>query len=83
MGNKNSTGLSTGAIVAIIVGICILVGAIMAMTDDSSSSSNSKTCKSCNRSYTDSANTMSIAKTGMCKNCYGNFEWGMKATGQW
>ncbi len=25
---------------------------------------------------------MSIARTGMCKNCYNNFQWGQKATGK-
>ena len=46
-------------------------------TDDNSG----EKCKSCGRTYTDSENKMSIAKTGMCKNCYNNFQWGQSATG--
>ena len=63
--------------------ILVFFCAIISIGGGSSGSSHSRTCKSCGKSYTDSANTLSIAKTGMCENCYGNFEWGMKATGKW
>lgn len=33
-------------------------------------------CYVCNRSFTDSENKKSIAKTGMCKNDYQNFQFG-------
>ena len=48
----------------------------------SKTSGESKTCKFCGRRFTDSDNINSIAKTGMCENCYNNFQWGQKATGK-
>ncbi len=36
-------------------------------------------CKSCGRTFTNEGNLDSIRDTNMCKNCYGNFEWGKDA----
>lgn len=52
---------------------------IHSMTKNSNSSSktntaSSRTCKFCKKKFTDSSNTMSIAKTGMCSNCSGNYK---------
>ena len=48
----------------------------------SSSSSSTKTCPVCHRTFNDSENKRSIAFKNMCKNCYSNYEWSMKATGK-
>ena len=48
----------------------------------SMNSGNSSTCKSCGRSYSDSGNIMSIARSGMCSTCYGNFKWAQAALGK-
>lgn len=47
----------------------------------SNSHTNSRTCKVCHRTFTDSSNTMNIAKTNMCLNCYRNFQYGQKMKG--
>lgn len=49
---------------------------ILSSKEDSSekNTSNSKTCKSCGRSFDDSSNKKSIRKTGMCSNCYNNYK---------
>ena len=69
------------ALIVVVIILIILLGT-MCGTSGGSSSSSSRTCKSCGRSFTDSSNTMSIAKTGMCKNCYNNFKWGQDALGR-
>jgi len=76
--------IAVGFIIGVVVFIC---SHPIPKTNNSSTVqstiANSKTCQSCGRSFTDSKNTMSIAKTHMCSNCYSNFEWGMEATGKW
>ena len=58
------------------------------MEEENTTSSNSKSglkCKVCGKYFKpgdSGGNYMSIAKTGMCKNCYNNFQWGQKATGK-
>ena len=77
---------SGGGIVGVIVIIFIVIFLLAMCSSGGSSSStgnSSKTCQVCHRSFTDSANKNSISRTNMCKNCYSNFEWGMKATGKW
>lgn len=37
-------------------------------------SSDDEKCKSCGRKFSDNDNKICIAKTGMCNNCYHNFE---------
>ena len=47
------------------------------------SSTRTATCKSCGRTFdTGSSNARSIARTGMCNNCYSNFKWGQDALGK-
>ena len=71
----------------IIIEIIVLIAVIVACSSiggggSGSGGSSSRTCKSCGRKYTDSANTRSIARTGMCTNCYNNFKWAQAATGK-
>jgi len=79
---NNEVGIGTKIISYIFI---ILVGYWVVscnMGNSSGSSSGSKTCKSCGRTFSDTSNFMSIAKTGMCKNCYNNYNWGKAATGK-
>lgn len=64
-------------IVALILVVAICLSMVACTGGSSSGSSKTRTCKSCGRSFTvgDSAgNSMSIAKSGMCNNCYRNFK---------
>ena len=79
--NKNSEK-TTKIITYIIIAILAIVVVSCTGGGSSGGSSNSRTCKSCGRTFTDSENFRSIARTGMCKNCYNNFKWGMAATGR-
>jgi uncharacterized membrane protein YvbJ len=75
-------------IVAIFLGLVISYQAFLAKSVQSrmerdnskepaavSIEKDSRKCKSCNRVFTDSDNTWSIALRGMCENCYKNFKW--------
>ena len=73
----------------IILGAIAVLIIIIFLASNNSGSSSSKystnTCKSCGRTYEagdSGGNFMSIARTGMCKNCYENFKWGQKAIGK-
>ena len=69
----------------VFIAVIVLIALIASCTGSgsgSSGSSNSRRCKSCGRTFTDSSNTRSIARTGMCSNCYNNFKWGQAATGR-
>lgn len=68
--------------IATVVIVVIIVIFVILTSSGNSNSSGSRTCKSCGRSFSDSANEISIKKTGMCKNCYNNYNWGMAATGK-
>lgn len=82
MPQKNSGGRIGLIIVVVIIIIGLLAMCSSGGGSSSSSSSKGRTCKSCGRTFTDSSNTMNIAKTGMCNNCYSNFQWGQKALGK-
>lgn len=79
---KDDPTKQASVIIAILLTILMVVVAYLCSGGSANGSSSSRTCQSCGRSFTDSSNISSIKKTNMCKNCYGNFEWGMKATGQ-
>lgn len=84
MNNKSNNEVGIGAKIFSYIFI-ILVGYWIVscnMGYSSGNSSGSRTCKSCGRSFSDHENYMSIAKTGMCNNCYNNYKWGMAATGK-
>ena len=66
----------------VIIALVFLLASCVNGGSSSSGSSNSRTCKSCGRTFTDSTNKSSIARTGMCSNCYNNFKWGQAATGR-
>ena len=63
--------------------VAVVIVAVVSSGGGSGSSSKERTCQVCHRTFTDQSNKSSIARTNMCKNCYQNFEWGMKATGKW
>ena len=81
MNAKSGKGSSILVIIIAVILIVALLGMCSSGGGSSSGSASSKTCKSCHRTFTDSANKTSIAKTGMCSNCYSNFQWGQKAIG--
>lgn len=74
-------------VISVILIICIVLALVLSMsgcTGSSSGHSKNNTCKSCGRSFPagdSGGNYMSIARTGMCKNCYNNYQWGKKALG--
>ena len=59
------SAIPVGIILAIILLICLNYEE----TDD-----NSSECPICDTTFTDSENKKTIAKTGMCNNCYGNYK---------
>ncbi len=79
--NNQKKGSGIGGIIVLVIAMVLLFSMCGGL--GSGSSSSSKTCRSCGRTFTDSANWKSISRTNMCTNCYGNFEWGMKATEKW
>ena len=81
MNNRNISPLS---IIAFIVVICIVLLIAFSCSDSGSHTTSTNICKSCGRSFPagdDGGNFMNIAKTGMCKNCYNNFQWGKQFIG--
>lgn len=67
---------SLGYIVAAVLLVFVLSGISIGFNSGSSSSSRTNTCSSCNRSWPagdSGGNFMNIARTGMCNNCYDNF----------
>ena len=78
----------TGNIIILVISIIMAVLMVRCCFGGSSSgsshSASSNTCKSCGRTFQagdSGGNYMNIAKTGMCKNCYGNYQWGKDAIG--
>ena len=71
MGTGNSKRFISIILLLLVVGL--VLHACSASPDRSSA-----TCGSCGRTYApgdSGGNYMSIARTGMCNNCYGNFKW--------
>ena len=71
MGTGNSKRLIS--IILLLLVVVLVLHACSASPDRSSA-----TCGSCGRTYApgdSGGNYMNIARTGMCNNCYGNFEW--------
>ena len=72
--------------IAIILVLVLILSLLTACVGGSSSGSHkTATCKSCGRTYEagdSGGNFMNIARTGMCKRCYNNFQWGQAATGK-
>ena len=76
--NNNNNKSSSGNTFIIILVLLLLLGSCGG-GDSSSSSSNSKTCGSCHRTFTNSADKRSISLRNMCENCYDNFKWSQDA----
>jgi hypothetical protein len=49
---------------------------------DSHKKDNTNVCSFCHRTFTDSANKKSIRRTGMCKQCFENYKYGMAMQGK-
>lgn len=87
--NKGKTikiGNTSISITGLIVIICVLLFIIVFIVSGASGGSSSSTnkCKSCGRVFEagDSAgNYRCIARTGMCNNCYNNYQWAQDALG--
>ena len=88
--NKFDWDVSGGVsvIISLILGFICAYGLIawfgLASSDTGSGRTDTAVCKSCGRSFEagdDDGNFMNIARTGMCNNCYNNYQWGQKAIG--
>ena len=71
MNNKQGGG---STILIIIVVILILAGLGSCVGDSDSDSDDSRRCSSCGKTFTNSADTSSIAWTSMCEPCYEDFK---------
>ena len=67
---RNKLLLILCTIIAACFGMAIIASVI---SGGGSSGSGSRTCGSCGRSFSDSANVSSIKRTNMCSNCYHNY----------
>ena len=71
-------------VVVILLVLTILTGILSASIGGNINDNDGNVCGSCGRSYSAGdigGNYMSIARTGMCKNCYNNFKWAQDALG--
>ena len=69
-------------IVVILVSCVSICSSTSSSSGGSSGGSSSSRCRSCGRSFSDHTNVMSIKKTGMCTNCYNNYQWGKNYIGK-
>lgn len=72
-----ANGKSLKPVLAILVVALLIIGIAGAKSgafSSGSSSESSSSCGYCHRSFTDSGNNRSIARTGMCSNCAGNYK---------
>lgn len=67
------------AFVGLIAFVFLLFIMLGQCSGGSSSSDNSRICSSCDKKFTNSADTKSIRNTSMCERCYGNFTWAQAA----
>ncbi len=81
----SSSNLKLYVIIFVIVLIVVIICAGLA-SGGGSETHKSLTCKVCGRTFEagdPGGNFRSIVTTNMCKQCYKNFEYAMKATGRW
>ena len=71
--NKSKNFNTVFTIICTIIAIIVLIFLISIFTTPSSS--NSRTCKRCDKTFTDSDNTWSIAYSGFCEKCHDDFEY--------
>ena len=82
-GKKSGIG-TVAAVIVIILVLVLLIGSCGG-SGSGGGATRKNTCKSCGRSYEAGdagGNFMNIARTGMCKNCYNNYQWAQKAAGK-
>lgn len=82
--NNKSTG-KPSLMTYIIIFAVIAIVLVSCVGNGGSHSPDTNKCKSCGRTFQagDSAgNYMNIARTGMCNNCYNNYQWGKEYIGQ-
>lgn len=77
--------VSVTTLVIIIFVLLFIIGMIAAgSSGESSGSSSTRKCGSCGRVFEagdSGGNYMCIARTGMCNNCYNNFQWAQDVVG--
>lgn len=71
MANNNGSSGGKGSIIGIIIVIVLILAAIGSC---SGGSDKEYKCSSCGKTYTNSADTRSIARTSMCEPCYENYK---------
>lgn len=71
MANNNSSGGKGSTVIAIIIVILVLAGLGSCM---SGGSDKEYKCSACGKTFTNSADTRSIARTSMCEPCYENYK---------
>ena len=82
MGNSSIIKLYV-IIIAIVLIVVIIIAGLA--SGGGSETHKTLTCKVCGRTFEagdPGGNFRSIVSTNMCKQCYKNFEYGMKATGK-
>ncbi|MBQ6540638.1 MAG: hypothetical protein IJL71_06410 [Oscillospiraceae bacterium] len=82
MGNSSIIKLYV-IIIAIVLSVVIIIAGLA--SGGGSETHKTLTCKVCGRTFEagdPGGNFRSIVSTNMCKQCYKNFEYGMKATGK-
>lgn len=80
--DKNSHNIKK--IVSVAFSVLLIILTLYCCMNSGSGGTKSATCKSCGRTFQagdSGGNYKNIARTGMCNNCYGNFQWGQKAIG--
>ena len=76
------TSLKSIIVIAIVIAILFVIPEMPNGNSNTGSTGSSRTCRSCGRTFTDSTNKSSIARTNMCTNCYNNFKWASSAIGK-
>lgn len=76
------TSLKSIIVIAIVIAILFVIPEMLNGSSNTGSTGSSRTCRSCGRTFTDSTNKSSIARTNMCTNCYNNFKWASSAIGK-
>lgn len=70
--NNQNSGGGGSTIFAIIIVVLVLAG--IGSCSGGGDSDNSRECSSCGKTFTNSADTRSIAYTSMCEPCYEDFK---------
>ena len=80
---SKGTGIASGLVAIILLFLVVYAIFNNDYGDKEKTSASSEVCQSCGKTFYDEPNMDSIRWKNMCKKCYDNFEWAMKASGKW